>query len=259
MKNIVAIIQARMGSKRLPGKILKDLCGKSVICHIYDRLKRASKINKIVVATTGKKKDEILVQHLKANKIDYFRGSENDVLDRFYQTSKLFKAKYIIRITADCPLIDSFWIDRAVNKILENPTIDYLGLPTGAGVFYEKVNKLPDGLDAEVFKYEALEKAWIEAESHQDRGEAVTSYIWKNKDKFKTFSIYPEVDYGNLRWTLDTPEDFQFIKLIYKALYEKNKNFTFNDILDYLKENPNINNLNQRSKNQVKYNSYYKD
>jgi spore coat polysaccharide biosynthesis protein SpsF len=259
MKNqkIIALIQARMGSSRLPGKILMDLEGQPVIWHIWQRLKNVSKIDEVVVATSTDSSNKILIENLKKYNIKYFRGSEDNVLDRFYDAATLMDTDYVIRVTADCPLIDPYWVSKAIKAILKDVSLDYLGLPTGAGVMNEKINKLPDGLDTEIFKYTALKKAWKEAKDPLDRGEAVTSYIWRNKDKFKTGSIYPDKNYGHLRWTLDTEDDFKFISEVYRKLYPIKSNFDFNDILKILERNPELLKINSSGFAQVKYAEYY--
>lgn len=255
---VVALIQARMGSTRLPGKILKNLEGKPVIWHIWDRLRRVKQIDEVVIATSVEEANNVLIECLDKYRIKYFRGSEDNVLDRFYKAARNSKADVVIRVTADCPLIDPYWVSKAIQKILDDPSIDYLGLPTGAGVLHEKINKLPDGLDTEVFKYEALKKAWKEATDKLDRSEAVTSYIWRNKEKFRTATIYPDTDYGYLRWTLDTLEDYTFIKTVYKELYRKNSDFNMNDVLELLKRMPELVEVNKTAINKVNYRDYYK-
>ena len=256
-KMVVALVQARIGSTRLPGKILKNLEGKPVIWHIWNRLMSVNQIDDVVIATSIESANNTLIECLEKYGIKYFRGSENNVLDRFYKAAKFFKADVVIRITADCPLVDPHWVGEAVQKIIDNSSIDYVGLAAGAGVLNDNINKFPDGLDTEVFKYEALNKAWKEAENKLDRGEAVTSYIWRNKDKFNTVTLYPDSDYGNFRWTLDTHEDYKFIKNVYKKLYSKKNDFNMNDILELLKRMPELTEINNTSKNQVKYCEYY--
>jgi len=254
---VVALIQARMGSTRLPGKILKNLEGKPVIWHIWDRLKRVNQIDEVVIATSIEEANNVLNECLEKYGIKYFRGSEDNVLDRFYKAAEYFGANVVIRITADCPLIDSYWVSKAIQKIGDDPSIDYVGLATGAGVLNKRIKKFPDGLDTEVFRYEALKRAWLEATDSLDKGEAVTSYIWRNKDKFNTATIYADSDYGHLRWTLDTPEDYIFIKTVYRELYLSNNNFNMNDILELLKRMPELIDVNKSAKDLVKYNEYY--
>ena len=256
---VVALIQARMGSSRLPGKILKKLEGMPVIWHIWNRLNSVSEIDEVVVATSKDSSNDILIDNLIKFNIQYFRGSEDNVLDRFYDAASLMDTDYVIRVTADCPLIDPYWVSKAIKAILKDVSLDYLALPTGAGVMYEKINKLPDGLDTEIFKYSALKRAWEEAKDPLDRGEAVTSYIWRNKEKFKTSSIYPKKNYGDMRWTLDTEADFSFVKEIYKELYPINSDFNFDDILEILEKNPELSKINASEVDQVKYAEYYEN
>ena len=237
-KEVVAIVQARMGSSRLPGKILMSLQGMPVIWHICSRLKLSKEVDKVVVATSSECQDDILVEFLFQNKIEFFRGSENDVLDRFYRTAKVNNAHYIVRVTADCPLIDPNLVSDAITTVKQDTSIDYAGLACGAGVFNERINKYPDGLDTEVFTFNALERAWKEATSDLDRGEAVTSYLWRDKSQFNVKTIPANKNYGNHRWTLDTPEDFEFIKYIYDKLYHSKKDFGMHDVLNLIEQNP---------------------
>lgn len=254
---VVAIVQARMGSSRLPGKILLNLQNMPVIWHICERLSLSKEVDKVVVATSDKNQDDILTKCLDKNEIDYFRGSEEDVLDRFYKTADFYKADYVVRITADCPLIDPSLVSKAVLALKDDESLDYVGLACGAGVFKDKINKYPDGLDTEVFTFKSLEKTWNEATSSLDRGESVTSYLWSNKLKFNIKTISSKNDYGNLRWTLDTPEDYEFINHIYNELYNSKPEFGMHDILELIKEKPHLVDINRSSIGQVKYGEYY--
>ncbi|NQS89067.1 glycosyltransferase family protein [Patescibacteria group bacterium] len=257
-KRIVAIIQARIGSTRLSGKILMDICGYPVIWHIWNRLKNISEIDEIVVATSREQANDILERFCVSENISYFRGSENEVLDRFYQAAKCYHADIIIRITGDCPLIDPQSISIAIQRFLKSETgLDYVGLATGAGVFGKKVNKFPDGTDAEVIAFEALERAWSEATDSLDRGEAVTSYIWRNKDIFKCEMIYCERDLGHLRWTLDRPEDLEFVRKVYKRLYNSDKCFSMFDVLKLLEDEPALAEINKNWIGKENYEKYY--
>ena len=228
--NIAIIIQARVGSTRFPGKIMKKILGKTVLIHDLDRIKEMKKINKIVVATTDLEKDEIIVKTVKRyNKnIGIYRGSESDVLDRYYKAAKEYNTDVIVRITSDCPLIDPRISDLVVEAFLKNES-DYCcnNIP----------RTYPIGLDTEVFSFEALERAWREARKPYER-EHVDPYIVDNPDKFKMINIKNNVDLSHLRWTLDYPEDFEFITEIYKRLYPKKKIFYMEDILDVLNREP---------------------
>jgi spore coat polysaccharide biosynthesis protein SpsF (cytidylyltransferase family) len=224
--NIVVIIQARVGSTRLPGKIMKKILGKTVLIHDLDRIKEMKTINKIVVATTDLEEDDIIVKAVKGydRNIGTYRGSESDVLDRYYKAAKEFNATVIVRITSDCPLIDPNVSDLVVEAFLKNDC-DYCcnTLP----------RTFPHGLDTEVFSLDALERVWEEAKIPYER-EHVTPYIREDTNKFRRINVKNNDDLTHLRWTLDYQEDFEFITEIYKRIYPKKKIFYMQDILNVL-------------------------
>lgn len=233
--NITAIIQARVGSTRLPGKILLKLEGKTVLEHVVERVALSKMINQVVVATTIKDEDQEVKKICDRSKVKCFRGAENDVLDRYYQAARLFNAGHIVRITADCPLIDPEIIDEVIQLHLKEKA-DYT-----ANTIKEWY---PDGLDVEVFNFASLTKAWEKSNLASQR-EHVTPYLRNNRDIFKIASLEAKQDLSGKRWTLDNQEDFEFIGYIYKNLYPKyGKNFGINQILDFLKRNPEIEKIN---------------
>ena len=232
-KVIGIIIQARMGSMRLPGKVIKKIEGKTVLEHVIERLKRV-KGTTIILATTDKKEDDILEKIAKKNGVSVFRGSENDVLDRFYQAAKLFKLDYIVRITSDCPLVDPVIVGKVIDFYFKN-NFDHVGVDA----------TFPDGIDAEVFSFVALEKAWKEATSEEDR-EHVTPYIWKNHKIFKTGNFSSKENLHDLRLTLDEKEDFVLIIEIYKELYKKNPKFGLKEVLGLFSRRPELIKINQK-------------
>ncbi len=207
MKNTVAIIQARMGSKRLPGKMLKKINSFSVMEWVFKRVLQSKRINKIILATTNLKKDEVLVKIAKKYKIDFFRGSEKDVLGRFFKAATKAKATNIIRICGDCALIDSQELDKLV-KIFYSKNCDYVCNHEN------KLNsKYADGFGAEMFSYKILSKLNKIANKKNDR-EHVTTFIWKNLSKFKIFAIPApkSLSYPNLRFFINTKRDFLKMK-----------------------------------------------
>lgn len=237
--NVVCIVQARTGSTRLPGKVLKKICGKTVLEHDIDRLKKANTIDKIVIATTTMKLDDIIVEIAKRALVGYFRGSEKDVLSRYYYAAKKYNADIVIRVTSDCPLIDPRIIDNMVNKfnkLNKQESIDYLS------------NKIkmtyPRGLDVEIFTFRVLEKCFKEADKDYER-EHVTPYIYLNPAKFKFRNYENKENYSKFRWTLDTREDLELIQIIYNNLYKKNSFFYFEDILKFVLNNPEISQINE--------------
>lgn len=233
---IVAIIQARMGSARFPGKILKTINGKTLLEYQLERVKFAKTINQIIVATTIKETEEPIVQLCKKLCIDYYRGSEQDVLSRYYETAKNYHVDVIVRLTSDCPIIDPEVIDRVVSYYLSNqPSVDY--------VSNTLQRTFPRGLDTEVFSFQALYKAYHNAVLPRDR-EHVTAYFYTNPDLFRLQSIENEHNYGNYRWTVDTEEDFELIRLILSELYNQNNSFSLEDVIKLFKEYPEWNEIN---------------
>ncbi|HHV71415.1 MAG TPA: NTP transferase domain-containing protein [Clostridia bacterium] len=235
-KKTVAIIQARMGSTRLPGKVMLDLCGKTVLEHVIERVKRVKNIDQIVIATTELERDDLIVKEAEKCWVGYYRGSEDDVLRRYYYAAKENQAEIVVRITSDCPLIDP----NITNEIIEfYKTHDY-DLVTNAGID-EKERTYPRGLDTEVFSFEILEEAFLKADQPYQR-EHVTPYIYEN---CKNIYYYKnDVDYSQYRWTLDTEEDYKLIETIYKYLYPQNTDFAFDDILKIIKKYPHLAKIN---------------
>lgn len=234
MKFLV-IIQARCGSSRLPGKVLKNLCGKTALERVIERVQRSKYVDEIVVATTLNREDIPIVSLVSSMGIRVFAGSALDVLDRYYQVAKLINTEYIIRITADCPVFDSKILDDAIEKL--KPETDYMA------AFSET---LADGLDLEIIRFEALKRAWSEARLASER-EHVTLYIKNNKSSFRIQDY--ESALGNLhneRWTIDEPEDYLFIKNVYEHFELIGKeDFDSVDILEYLNANPEIRDINK--------------
>ena len=236
---IYAIIQARMGSTRLPGKVMMDLCGSPIIEHVVQRLSKSNLIDKIIIATSFDSNNQPIIDFCKENDIDYFVGSEDDVLDRYYQAAidkHIGEDDIIIRITSDCPLIDPFVVDKVIKEHLSKDN-DYT------------TNVLdctyPDGLDCEVFNFSVLKDTWINANLSSQR-EHVTLYIRDNPDKFKLGNVKNDVDLSDLRWTLDEKEDLIFITEVYKNLYDKDSFFTMEDIVDLLNEKPELLKINSK-------------
>lgn len=219
--NITAIIQARTGSTRFNNKVLKKLYNKTLLEHIIERVENSKLVNSIVVATTTNKEDDKIENLLKNTRIKVFRGSENNVLKRFYLTAKKENSDIIVRITADDPFKDPEIIDKAINILVANK-YDYVSntlKPT-----------YPEGLDIEVFTFIALERAYLNAKLDSEK-EHVTPYIWNNKNLFHVKNFENDKDLSNLRWTIDYESDFIFAKQIYEELYTKKRIFLMDDIL----------------------------
>jgi len=234
---VVCIIQARVGSTRLPKKVLKKVHGKTVLEHDIDRIKRVKNIDEIVIATTTEDKDIEIAKEAERLNTPYFRGSESDVLSRYYYAAKEHEADVVVRLTSDCPLLDPKVTEAIIAYYLDNmDRYDY--------VSNTLERSYPRGLDTEVFSFKVLERAFNEAVLERDR-EHVTPYLYLNKDKFNLGSYKSEVDYSENRWTLDTEEDFTLINKIYDALYSKNQFFGMQEILELLKEQPELKEINR--------------
>jgi spore coat polysaccharide biosynthesis protein SpsF (cytidylyltransferase family) len=242
-QKIVAIIQARMGSTRLPGKTLAIINGKPLLLHIIERVKRSEVLDDIIIATTRLSDDDVIEKIAKENHVPCFRGSTNDVLDRFFQAAKKYNATVIVRITADDPFKDPEIIDKHIRYLLEHPDLDYVSntlRPT-----------YPEGLDIEVFSFQALEKTWRSATLSSEH-EHVTPFIWKNPDLFKSTNLEYETDLSGYRWTLDYNDDLEFTRAVYEKLGNM-EIFHMQDILDLLKKHPHISQINKGFKRNAGY------
>jgi spore coat polysaccharide biosynthesis protein SpsF len=231
---VVAIIQARMGSTRLPGKVLMDLGGASVLSRVLERAEQIQSIDEVVVATTDRPSDDVIVQECLRYQIPVFRGQEEDVLDRYYRAAVSAKADVVVRITSDCPLIDAKVSGATVQAFL-NQHPDYASNCL--------VRTYPRGLDTEVMTFRALERAWREAAKAYQR-EHVTPYITENPGKFKLLSEAGEADFSGHRWTVDTPEDLQFVRSVYARL-NRRVQFDWRDVLDLLQREPELAEINR--------------
>lgn len=232
--NIVAIIQARLGSTRLPKKVFADLAGKPLIWHVINRLKYSDRINNIVLATTNSSKDDELANWAIKENVNLFRGSESNVLERFYFAAKHYSADIIVRITADDPFKDPAIIDKVIDKLLdENLDFAYNNNPP----------TFPEGLDTEVFTYNAIEKAYFHSKDDYEK-EHVTQYFYKNSELFKQSNFENVNNISNLRWTIDTELDYEMTKQVYNVLYKNDSIFQTNDILRLLDERPEISRIN---------------
>lgn len=229
---VIAVIQARLGSSRLPGKVLKEILGKPMLELMVDRLKQSRTIDKIIIATTDRPEDKKIVDFGKKIGIDVFRGSENDVLDRYFQAVKNLGAETIVRITGDCPLMDPEILDSVVGFYQKNKKeFDYAS--------NVRPPTFPDGMDVEVFSFEALEKVWHLAKLPSER-EHVTAYIANHPEIFRIGNISSKKDLSDIRLTVDNEEDFILIKEIFQLLYKDNKNFNLKDILNLFESRPEL-------------------
>ena len=233
------IIQARMASRRLPNKVMLKIFNKPILWHVVNRVKKSKYVDKIVIATSSNIKDNSIRNFCTDNQIECFSGSENDVLDRFYKLINFYELHpndNIVRITADCPLIDPVIIDKVISHHISH-NFDYTSntvQPT-----------FPDGLDCEIIKVSVLKKIWSIAKLNSER-EHVTLFI---RNHFKDFNIGSYENFknlSNLRWTLDEKEDFLFISRVFQLLYKPNDIFYTDEILFMLKANPHLSNINSK-------------
>ena len=237
MRKTVAIIQARMGSTRLPGKVMKKLCGQTILAHDIERVKQARTLDDIVVATTISDADDIIFTESLKCGVKVFRGSEKDVLSRYYFAATEHGANIVVRITSDCPLIDPKVIDNIVAFFKEG------GYDIVANVGSDLSKRTyPRGLDTEVFSYAALQEAYNNANEIYQR-EHVTPYIYENAKRL--FYFKNDVDYSQYRWTLDTEEDWQLIQKLYEHLYHGKHDFYLADILNLIEQNPELCEINK--------------
>jgi spore coat polysaccharide biosynthesis protein SpsF len=234
---VIAIIQARMGSSRLPGKVMKDVGGEPMLFRVVVRARRAQTVGRVVVATTTDKSDDPVDAFCQSRGIPCFRGDPFDVLDRYYQAAILFEARTIVRLTADCPVIDPKEIDRTVNAF------------NAAGVDFA-ANRLPPpwkrttpiGMDTEVVSFDALKRAWREADATYAR-EHVMPYLYEEEGRFRIMLVDHEPDLGHLRLTVDTPDDLALIRRIY-AYFENTDDFSLDEVLALLEQHPELLQIN---------------
>jgi spore coat polysaccharide biosynthesis protein SpsF len=234
---IVAIIQARMGSSRLPGKVLKDIGGAAMLQRVVVRARRARSLGRVVVATTTDPGDDLLAAFCRRQGFPVFRGDPYDVLDRYYQAAKRFDSEIIVRLTADCPVIDPREIDRTVSAFLE-AKVDFAA------------NRLPPpwhrttpiGMDTEVVTFQALERAWREAEAQYTR-EHVMPYLYEEAGRFNILLVDHDPDLGELRLTVDTSEDLELVRKVY-AHFGNSDEFSMGEMVALLESHPELRQLN---------------
>ncbi|MDB2613801.1 glycosyltransferase family protein [Chlamydiales bacterium] len=229
-KRIALIVQARMGSTRLPGKVLREVLGKPLLVFLMERLKRVQLADDLIIATTTLKEDDQIEKVVKDFGVKLFRGSSDNVLERYYEAAKEVKAEIVIRITADCPLIDPSIIERGVHLFLKNQQkVDYLSNC--------RERTYPRGMDVEIFTLKTLEEAYNKHVTVYDE-EHVTPYIYHHPEKYRLDDMKYLKDYHHYRLTCDTLQDFTLIETLIKMLYPVNPKFTLEDIIQILEKHP---------------------
>jgi spore coat polysaccharide biosynthesis protein SpsF len=233
----VAIIQARMSSSRLPGKVLQEAGGRPLLERMVERVQKATRIDETWIATTTEVSDDAIVDFCEARHIPCFRGNLLDVLDRYYQAALVCRADIVVRLTGDCPFIDPELIDETI-AALQHEQADFAcnRLPPPFTRTY------PIGLDVEVCTFSVLETAWKNAREKHER-EHVMPYLYEVPGRFKVIKLDYASDYGSLRWTVDTPQDLEFVRAIYAALDNRN-DFGWQEVLQLVQTHPEIAEIN---------------
>jgi len=236
-------IQARIGSTRFPGKILKQINNKTIIKILFERLQNVKNIDKIILTTGNSEKNQELLKEAKRLNLDYFCGNEYNLLDRFYEASKKFNSDNIIRITGDNPLIDFDIINHGMDIFLKKK-LDILS--------NNKIRTYPLGLNFEIFTKDALDRSWHDnLNKFKNQNEFYKSFISPTKymlesENFVKYDLINDTNYSSIRLTIDYPEDLELIKKIFEPLYSKNKNFTLTEIIQLFNTNPNLFKLNKK-------------
>ena len=247
---ILAIIQARTSASRLPGKVLLDIGGEPILVRVHERTRRAQTLDDILVATTDQPPDDDIQDLCMQRGYACFRGSNFDVLDRYYRAAEAYQADFIVRITADCPVIDPLVVDKTVLALFGASSPDNLAAPR----FDFAANRLPPpwkrtypiGLDTEVCSFENLKLAWREAKQTHQR-EHVMPFFYEQPDRFRICHVTHQPDYGALRWTVDTPQDLELLRTIYDR-FSGRDDFSWLEIIDLIEREPEINRINARVK-----------
>jgi spore coat polysaccharide biosynthesis protein SpsF len=241
---ILAILQARVSSSRLPGKVLMPLLGVPMLARQLERVRRATLIDRLMVATSTDRSDDPVARLCADAGADCYRGQLDDVLDRFYQAALPYRPDYIVRLTGDCPLADPALINEVIRFCLDSGCdhVSNGGDPT----------TFPDGLDVEVLRFSALEQAWREARLPSER-EHVTPFIYNHPERFRLAQYKSPVDLSHLRWTVDEPADFELVRIIYETLYPRQPDFATDAILQLLEARPELATFNTQHKRNEGY------
>jgi spore coat polysaccharide biosynthesis protein SpsF len=236
---VVAIIQARMNSTRLPGKVMLDLCGETVLSRVVKRVQACEAVDQVVVATTKQANDQMLVVEALDLGVEVFCGNENDVLDRYYRAAKKHDASLVVRVTADCPLFDPEVLSQMFCDL------DRIPLTKFSKIYFSntRTRTYPRGLDAEIFNFSALDFANQEATQAFER-EHVTPFMYQHPKDFLIYDFRNDEDNSAYRWTLDTPEDYEFFKAVYSELHKEKGFISTEDVFSLLKTRPELCELN---------------
>lgn len=240
---LVAIIQARMGSTRLPGKVMRSIAGRPMIDRVVQRAARIRGVDEVVVATSENRLEAPLVERVSAMEgVELFRGPEHDVLERYCRAARAFEADAVVRITGDCPLLSPRVSSRVVQTYLDDESCDY--------ATNTLVRTYPRGLDTAVTSCQALERARREARTAVER-EHVTVYIWSNPERFEVVNVESDDDHSDHRWTVDTAEDLELVRRIFEELDTEGEPFEYDEVLELLEENPEWSEINAEIEQKV--------
>ncbi|GEP42478.1 cytidylyltransferase domain-containing protein [Brevifollis gellanilyticus] len=235
----ICIIQARMGSQRLTGKVLRHLCGQSMIAHVLERVASVKHVDEVWLATSTNPENDALEAEVKRLGYHCFRGSEDDVLARYHGTIQAAKADVIVRVTGDCPLYDPIVCDAMLERF--HAALQTDSPPDFMSSVFER--RFPRGLDTEIFTAKALERNFNEAHLPNER-EHVTPHFYHHPEKFRAMSWVNDVDLSHFRWTVDTPEDWEFVEIVYNILWKPGHLITTQEVLTLLKQRPELAALN---------------
>lgn len=242
---VVGIVQARTSSTRLPGKVLLDGAGKPLILHMLERVSKSNLMDAIWLATSDDKTDDQLAHLIEKSGYNVFRGSLENVLSRFWHIGKMEKADVIVRLTGDCPLHDYQVIDLVIDHFIKNKgQVDYVSnvLPPS----------YPDGLDTEVFTFSIMDEAYHNSTSPKELEHVVPYIRQKVKENGRYSNFKGPANFSHLRWTLDEPEDYRFIKAVYEALYKEDNYFGWLDVIAWQTKNPERLSINSMHKRNIK-------
>jgi spore coat polysaccharide biosynthesis protein SpsF len=232
---VLAILQARFNSTRLAGKVLKPILDKPMLAHQIARVQQCRNIDRLLVATSIESSDSAIVELCHDLGVKVYRGSLDDVLDRFYQAAKEYSSEHVVRLTGDCPLADSGVIDAVIAQHMQDNN-DYTSNVTPP--------TFPDGLDVEMMRFSVLEQMWKVAKKTSER-EHVTAYVHNHKEHYRMGNYSAKEDLSAWRWTVDEPEDFAFVTAVYECLYPDNPHFTMEDVVGLIRQHPELLEINQ--------------
>lgn len=237
---IVIIVQARMSSTRLPGKVLKKIMGKPLLEYQIERLRRVESADDLIVATTTGAADDALVSFCESRQVGWFRGDEEDVLSRYHQACEKYRGDAVVRVTADCPLIDPDVVNQVIDTYLDaGDNWDYVANTIE--------RTYPRGMDCEVFSAEILASAHREARAQSER-EHVTEFFYRRPERFRLLNVSYPTDQSAHRWTVDTPEDLELIGRMLETLYPQKPEFTLEDCLELASRHPELSEINRHIK-----------